>query len=187
MPMNVAGRQISNGALAVSGGLVVGLIATLLPWHSTTIPTLLGANSGGHNAFGYWSGWIFFLAVLVGLVLIGMRTLAPQVSIPALPFTDSMIQLGIGVVMLLCAVLWLVTGGGYASVYAVYSHLTGYSSGPSIGVFVAIIAGIVVTAGGYLMKADPQPVTAPLASHPALSSSRPPAMPPPAAPPPPTA
>jgi hypothetical protein len=179
VPLNVAGRQVSNGALAVSGGLVVGLISTVLPWHSTTIPTAFGANSGGHNAFGYWSGWLFFLAVLGGLVLIGMRTFAPQVRIPALPFTDSMIQLGIGVVMLLCALLWLVTGGGYASVYAVYSHLAGYSSGPSIGVFIAIIAGAVVTAGGYLMKADPQPATAPLASHQALSSSPPP--PPPSA------
>jgi hypothetical protein len=61
--LNVAGKQMSNGALAVAGGLVVGLVDTFLPWHTTTFPTVLGSQSGGHDALGYRSGWVFFLAV----------------------------------------------------------------------------------------------------------------------------
>jgi len=128
--MNVAGKHLSHGALAVAAGLVVGVVDTFLPWHSTTVPTFDGLTSGGHDALGYWSGWIFFLAILVGLALFVLRTFVPQVSIPALPFTDAMIYVGIGVVMLLCALLWLVTGGGYSGVYAEFSGLAGYSSGP---------------------------------------------------------
>jgi hypothetical protein len=107
-----------------------------------------------------------------------LRTFVPQVNIPALPFTDAMIYLGIGVVMILCALLWLVTGGGYAGLYDQYASLAGYSSGPSFGVFIGIIAAAGVAVGGYLAKADPQPATAPLSAH--QTQSAPPPPPPPA-------
>jgi hypothetical protein len=71
--LNVAGKQMSNGALAVAGGLVVGLVDTFLPWHTTTFPTVLGSQSGGHDALGYWSGWVFFLAVIVGIAMFAIR------------------------------------------------------------------------------------------------------------------
>jgi hypothetical protein len=175
--MNVAGKQLSNGALVVAGGLVVGLVDTFLPWHSTSIPVAFGIDSGSHDALGYWSGWLFFLAILVGIALFVMRTFVPQVSIPALPFTDAMVYAGIGVVMLLCALLWLATGGGYAGLYDQYAAEAGYSSGPSFGVFVGIIAAAAVAIGGYLAKSDPQPATAPLSSHQAPSAPPPPPPP----------
>jgi hypothetical protein len=97
-----------------------------------------------------------------------------------------MIYLGVGVVMLLCALLWLATGGGYGSVYDQYAALAGYASGPSIGVFLGFITAAAVAAGGYLTKSDPQPATRPLSSYqPSWTPTPPPAMPPPAAPPPP--
>jgi hypothetical protein len=178
VPLNVAGKQLSNGAIVVAGGLVVALIDTFLPWHSTSVPVAFGVDSGSHDALGYWSGWIFCLAILVGIALFVLRTFAPQVSIPALPFTDAMIYLGIGIVMLLCALLWLVTGGGYAGLYDQYAAEAGYSSGPSFGVFIGIIAAAAVAVGGYLAKADPQPATAPLSTH--QTQSAPPPPPPPA-------
>lgn len=187
MPLNVSGKQMSNGALAVAGGLVVGIVDTFLPWHSTTYSSVYVADGGSHDALGYWSGWLFFLAAIIGVVLFGVRTFAPQVSMPALPFTDAVIYLALGVVMLLCALLWLVTGGGYASVYAYLRDLPGYSTGPSVGVFIGILAGAVVSVGGYLVKAEPQPATKPLSSYQSPSSpssTPPPAMPPPAPPPP---
>jgi hypothetical protein len=173
VPLNVAGKQVSDGALTVAAGLVVGIIDTFLPWHSTTIPTAFGSDSGGHDALGYWSGWLFFLVLLVGVVLLVMRTFVPQVAIPALPFMDWMIYAGIGVVALLCALLWLATGGGYSNVYASYSNLPGYSSGPSFGLFIGIIAAAAVAVGGYLMKSDPQPATKPLSAYQSPSSSPP--------------
>ncbi len=187
MPLNVAGKQVSNGAVVVAGGLVVGLVDTFLPWHTTTFPAALGGATGGHDALGYWSGWLFFLAVLVGIALFAVRTFV-QGSIPALPFTDATIYLGVGVVMIVCALLWLVTGGGYGSVYDQYATLAGYSSGPSIGVFLGVITAAAVGVGGYLMNSDPQPATRPLSSYqPSSTPAPPPAMPPLAAPqPPPT-
>lgn len=59
MPLNVAGKTLSNGALAVAGGLVVGLVDTVLPWHSTTIPVAF-------PSFGVFLGIIAAAVVAVG-------------------------------------------------------------------------------------------------------------------------
>jgi hypothetical protein len=181
VPINLAGRQESNGALLLIGGLIVGPASTLLPWHTTSVGTAYGVFSGSHDAFGYWSGWIFLLAALVGLALLVARRFVPPATIPTLPLADPLVQLGAGVVMLLSALLWLVTGGGYVPQATSFSDAVSYSSGPSVGVFIGIIAGAAVVAGGYLMKADPQPATAPRSSHQSLSTSPPPAPPPPPA------
>jgi hypothetical protein len=191
VPLNVAGKQVSDGALLVAGGAVVGIVDTFLPWHSTTIPTSFLTTtyaSGGHDALGYWSGWIFFLVLLVGIALFVMRTFVPQVAIPALPFPDWLIYTEIGVVALLCALLWLATGGGYSDFYAQYSALPGYSSGPSFGLFIGIIAAVTVAAGGYLTKSEPQPATKRLSAYPSPSApAAPPAPSSPPAPPAPSA
>jgi hypothetical protein len=165
MPLNVAGKPLSNGALAVGGGLIVALVDTFLPWYTTVFPTVYGLSSGGHDALGYWSGWLFFLAILVGIALFVARNFVPQAGIPALPFTDAMIYAGLGVVMILCALLWLVIGGGKSDLYAQIANLQGLSWGPSFGVFIGIIAAAAVGVGGYLMRAVPQPATKPSRPH----------------------
>jgi hypothetical protein len=155
MPLNVAGKPLSNGALAVGGGLIVALVDTFLPWHTTVFPTVYGLSSRGQDALGFWSGWLFFLAVLVGIALFVVRNFVPQAGISALPFTDAMIYAGLGVVMILCALLWLVTGGWNSALYAQIANLSGISSGPNFGVFIGIIAAAAVGVGGYLMRAVP--------------------------------
>jgi hypothetical protein len=124
-------------------------------------PTVYGLSSGGHDALGYWSGWLFFLAVLVGIALFVVRNFVPQAGIPALPFTDAMIYAGLGVVMILCALLVLVTGGGNSDLYAQLPLPEGVSWGPNFGVFIGIIAAAALGVGGYLMRAVPQPATKP--------------------------
>jgi hypothetical protein len=90
-----------------------------------------------------------------------VRNFVPQAGIPALPFTDAMIYAGLGVVMILCALLVLVTGGGNSDLYAQLPLPEGVSWGPNFGVFIGIIAAAAVGVGGYLMRAVPQPATKP--------------------------
>jgi hypothetical protein len=75
--------------------------------------------------------------------------------------------------MVVMALLWLVLGAP-----ASYSEV-GFSAGVSFGLFVGVIAGIAVVAGGFLKRADPQPATKPFSSYQSQST------PPPSAPPPP--
>jgi hypothetical protein len=171
LPLTVAGKRLSNGALVVGAGLVVGVIDSFLPWHSTTVIDRFGAVSNGfHGALGYWSGWIFFLAALAGVVLFAIR-LSPSVVRLALPWTDALIYLVIGMVMCLCAVLWFVTSGGYATAYLAYQSLPGYQSAPSFGVFVGILLGGAVAAGGQQMRAELQPAIKRLSSYEAPPTS----------------
>lgn len=155
----VAGRNFSNGDAAIGVGLVVSLIAVFLPWYSVSancngIVGCAGFNySASVGALSYWSGWLFFLALLAGLALFVIRSFAPSVNMPALPQTDAMLYTIIGVFMAVMAILWLLLGSGTTVSGA------GYSAGPSFGLFIGLVAAIVVAVGGYLKRADPQPAT----------------------------
>src|SRR5579872_237484 len=98
--MDIAGKKFSNGDLAIAGGLVVAFIAVFLPWYSATEneSALCGGLPGCSNesfstsvsAFGLWAGWLFFLAVIVGIALFVLRTFVPGVNV-ALPVVDNLI------------------------------------------------------------------------------------------------
>jgi hypothetical protein len=173
--MNVAGKKLSNGDIAVGAGLIVGFISVFLPWYSASFSgeAGFGGFSTSVGGLSYWSGWFFFLAVIVGIALFILRTFVPTVALPAMPLDDAMIYLILGAVMVVMALLWLVAGapGG--------SSGPGYSVGISFGLIIGIIAGAAVLAGGFLKRSDPQPVTKPMSSY------QTPSAPPPSAPPPP--
>ena len=177
--MNIAGKKLSNGDLTVGVGLIIGLIALFLPWYSYTSSdngiagvTAGFSYSGSVGGLNYWTGWFFFLFVLIGLALIILRTFVPSVAIPALPLNDSMTYIVCGAVMVVAALLWLVIGapGSYSG--------PGFSAGVSFGLFIGLIAGIAVAAGGYLKRTDPQPATKPLSSYQTPTSPPPPPPPP---------
>jgi hypothetical protein len=65
-----------------------------------------------------------------------------------------------GVVLLLTAVALLAYGGGVSGSGLGYS----YSSGISIGFFVALITAVAIAVGGWLTKSQVQPATAPLST-----------------------
>jgi hypothetical protein len=177
--MNIAGKKLSNGDIVVGAGLIIGLIALFLPWYSYSssdngIAGVTGgfSYSGSVSGLNYWTGWFFFLAVLIGLALIILRTFVPTVAIPALPLNDSMTYIVLGAVMAVAALLWLVIGAP-----ASFSG-PGYSAGVSFGLFIGLITGIAVAVGGYLKRSDPQPATKPLSAYQTPSSSPPPPPPP---------
>ena len=156
MPV-VAGRNYSNGDTAIGVGLVVALIAVFLPWYSVSancsgIPDCAGLNySVSANALNDWPGWLFFLALLAGLVLYVLRTFVPSVSVPALPQSDAVLYMAIGAFMVVMAVLWLLLHSSGASG-------PGFSAGPSFGLFIGLIAAVAVAAGGFLKRSEPQVV-----------------------------
>jgi len=150
----VAGRNYTNGDAAIGVGLIVALVATFLPWYSFSYscggsPLCGTLANGSVSALNDWPGWLFFLAVLAGLALFIIRTFVPTVTLPTMPQPDAILFAGLGVFMAVMALLWLLThtNGGSGP---------GYSYGPSFGLFIGIIAGIVVAVGGYLKRSEPQ-------------------------------
>jgi len=170
--MNIAGKKLSNGDVAIGAGLIVGLIALFLPWYGFTESFSGFSSSGSVGGLNYWSGWFFFLAVLVGLALFILRTFVPSIAIPALPMNDAMTYMVVGAVMVVTALLWLLLGapGSYSA--------PGFSSGISFGLIIGLIAGVAVLAGGFLKRSDRQRATKPLSSY-QTPTAAPPAAPPP--------
>ena len=168
MPAQIGGKTYSNGELAIGGGLILALINYFIPWwwsssysySGSSIAGLGGSSaSAGIGGFGYWEGVIGFIVLLVLIALFAVRTFAPQV-IPALPVQDYLIYAVGGVVLLLTAVALLAYGGGVSGSGLGYS----YSSGISIGFFVALITAVAIAVGGWLTKSQVQPATAPLST-----------------------
>ncbi|GAC1343219.1 MAG: hypothetical protein NVSMB29_15710 [Candidatus Dormibacteria bacterium] len=151
----VAGRTFTNGDTAVGAGLIVGLIALFLPWYSASSNGgVAGFNfSVSVNGFSHWTGLLYLLAVLVGLALFVVRHFVPTVKVPELPQPDAMLYLAIGAFMAVMAILYLLLGSGTTV------SGPGYSAGPSFGLFIGLIAGIAVAAGGFLKRSEPQQVT----------------------------
>jgi hypothetical protein len=158
MPLEVAGRKFSNGDALVGGGLIVAFITVFLPWYSTSVQLGGFSSSGSVGGLGLWAGWLFFLVAIVGIVLFVFRNFVSSVNMPALPQTDAIIFLIVGIALVVLGILWLLTGGGTTA------SGPGYSAGPSFGLFIGLIAGAVVAVGGFLKRSDPQPATRPLGS-----------------------
>ena len=173
--IDVAGRKLGTSDILVGAGLILALIDTFLPWYSASfncngIPGCAGlSTSASSNGFNYWSGVLFFIVVLLGLAFWLLRTFAPTVNLPQMPLTDAVIYMVVGVFLALMAVIYLIATPGGASG-------PGYSVGASFGLWIGIIVGVAVAAGGFLKRTEPQPATRPFSSY--GSSSSPPPPPP---------
>jgi hypothetical protein len=156
---------------AVGGWLAVAVVGALVPWQTTMSSSGCGlggvcgwvsgpnsvytfAFSAGPKSFGFW-GWVVFFAVTgVGFAVFELNRHFPQVQIPLLHLIGERFYRGVGVVLLISALLGasstssttslVDSGGGAASVRFV--------TGPSVCLWVGFIAAVALCRGGYLFK-----------------------------------
>jgi hypothetical protein len=117
MSVDVAGKRLSYGV--AGAGLIVGFVDAFLPWRSVSIPygyvcsairqcvVETGAFNGSHSAFLYWPGWVFFISVLAGLVLLCLRTFLPHVTISPMPSTDAPVYTIVAAVAVGVGAFWM--------------------------------------------------------------------------------
>ena len=152
--------KLSRGT-QVAGVAAIVLLICHLPALGQGGGSFLGVSqSASQNGFDYLLGWLAFLCAVGVLVVIGIELFAPQVTLPAAP---SLIILALGAMAIFCTgwhVLFLSdevdkakqvadalnTGTDDAAGDAAAS----FDAGRAWGVFVALIAAIGVTVGGYL-------------------------------------
>jgi hypothetical protein len=141
--------RISLGTKVAGIAAVVLLIATLFfPW--------AGVGPYSQSGTDYALGWIAVLAALAIIAVIAIELFAPQVTLPAAP---SLIIIALGAIAIFCTgwhVLFVADevsqvndlaeaindAGGGANVDA--------EAGRKWGVFVAFLAAVGATVGGYL-------------------------------------
>ena len=100
-------------------------------------------------------GWAF-IAVLLFIVsgawillpMLGVQVKGILASLPP-NFTESRVVMGVGVVALLCTIMFMITDGPSATGLGI-SARTVYSEHTS-----ALIVSIAIVAGGYLLQSEP--------------------------------
>ena len=123
-------RRTSGGDRMLLVGSAVLLLALLLPWWDD--------GAGAHaNGFHDW-GWLSFLSLVPVLALFGLRNLVTEPRLPELSVSDPAAYMIGGAVEIAGAVVfWL-------------ANNTRIVGGVKYGVFVAVVAGAVTVAAGYL-------------------------------------
>jgi hypothetical protein len=127
---------------------IVGLIISFLPWYSVSYSGFASASESAWHGWGFLAALLFIVAgVWVLLPLVGVQVRGILASLPP-TVTEARLVMGIGVVALICTILFMVTQGPSVSV-------AGLSAGPSIGAYLGIVVSIAIIAGGYLMQSEP--------------------------------
>lgn len=145
MSMNIGEQfnKLSLGEKIIGIAAILLFIDSFLPWFKYD----LGPFGGDVNKSG-WSGdgAIFsLLAIVLALLMLAQIALTrfATVQMPALPagVTWGKVHLGAGVAVLLLIALRFLLGESTA----------GFDADRSFGLFIAIILGIALAAGGFLM------------------------------------
>jgi hypothetical protein len=149
---------MSRGSQVAGISAVVLLVATFLPWVSVEFGPLSESGSG----FGEFAlGKLAALCALLIIAVIAIETFAPQVTLPAAP---SLIIIALGVLAIIF-VGWhvLFLPDEFDQVNSAVDDALGdaggdlgldIDAGRAWGVFVAFIAAIGATVGGYLKLSE---------------------------------
>jgi hypothetical protein len=130
----------------IAGGGIAYLIFMFLPWYG--IDTGFGSVDN--------TGWDYFLGGILPLILIAIMVahvlvtaLSPSTKIPDLPLPWSQVHLLAGAVAAILVVLRLVIGSD-----DIGSVDTGVDLDRKVGLFLALVAALVVAVGGFLKSQD---------------------------------
>jgi len=147
-------KKLTTGQMVALGGGVLMFIALFLPWFTQRIsqPEYGVAFSNSGNAFDFTLGWLGSLLVLGAAVLIALKAFANLKSgAGALKLEHfALVLAGVGTLLIL---IKLIIGAGPSPEEAlVLGPYYGVSRGA--GVFIALIAGLAVSAGSYLVMKE---------------------------------
>ena len=142
-------KRLTGRDRMIAGGAAVAFVAGFLPWWGYTGPlSLYGASVSGWSAgFSAWAGTLLLTAAGVYLVARRMGASIPSPYVGPAVLVAGVAALG----LLLVVVRWL-------TLPRVQGGLAG-SIGARYGIWVAIVAGAVETAGAVLeLRASGEPL-----------------------------
>lgn len=144
-------NRLKFGDLIAGGGAVVLFISLFLDWYKVSVKGFGDVGSAGGNAFDALGIGPLFL-LLVALVVIGIviaRALGAK--LPELPVPLGTVILGLGALATLYILFrLLVLPDG--DVPAAVSDAVDF--GRSIGIFLALLSALAITAGGFLSSRE---------------------------------
>jgi hypothetical protein len=139
--------KVSRNDWIVVGGFILAFVGTLGAWYTVHVDILGQKASASVNGWhGAYLGWLVFLLCLAAAVLALSKALNVSLPLPA-----PVLILGCGAVSALLVLIRLVIvpGAGFAA------GVAGVHVGRGWGIWITLIATIVVAVGGLLKNAEP--------------------------------
>lgn len=138
--------KLTTADKLIAGGGIAYLIFMFLPWYGYDFPGGDFSNSG----WDYFLGGIIPLLLIVVMVAhVLITAMAPDTKVPDLPVPWSQVHLIAGVAAAVIVLLRLLIVSD-----EVGSFDTGIDMDRKFGLFLALIAAIVVAAGGFLKSQE---------------------------------
>jgi hypothetical protein len=131
----------------VVGSAAVAFISLFLPWYSGSVLGYSFSVSGWSTQYG-WLGAILVIAAGVYLVL--DRSGVKVVSINGSPALTEIAASGLGALIIIIRIVTLPGGSAGAGLYS-------FSYGPSVGIILALLAGIVAAGAAFATMRQAQP------------------------------
>ncbi|MGD0441805.1 MAG: hypothetical protein ABSB52_14420 [Acidimicrobiales bacterium] len=124
-------KKFSRRDWAIVGAAGLGFICLFLPWYGWSAGPYSFSVSGWSTSYGWLGG---LLIIVAGVYLALLRS---DVDLAKMPLTPAVVVLGAAALGTLIVVLrWITLPSGHLG-------LVGYSYGPSVGIYLTIVAGIV--------------------------------------------
>jgi hypothetical protein len=127
-------KKLSTLDRGVAGAALIALISLFLPWYGASSTLYSVSVSGFSTSYG-WLGGLLLVASGVFLLLVRSGS-----NLPKLPAGPAVIVLGASLLgTVIVAIRWLTLPRGSVGT----GGATYYSYGPRVGIFIALIVGIV--------------------------------------------
>lgn len=131
--------RLSTASKIAGGAAVVLLISTFLEWLHVSFAGIAGGGASGFSAYSF--GKLTALAAAIVIALVVMEAMAVSVSLPLAP----------ALIIVICGGLSVIFAGYHIFSTPVdsISGIGGIDAGASFGVYLATLAAVAVTYGGW--------------------------------------
>lgn len=127
-------KKLSRIDQVIAGAGVLALIALFLPWYGVSVTGYSASVSGWSTSYG-WLGALLIVAAGAAVILQRSAT-----QMPRLPVGPAVLVLGLSVIGTVVVILrWATLPRGSGGV----AGIAGYSYGPRVGIWIALIVGVV--------------------------------------------
>jgi len=136
-------KKLSRNDWIVVVGVVLAFIAMFLHWYKVSA---MGFSASGGSGWDENLAVLAFIITLVAGVLVMLKAFGANLK---LPVAEGLAVMALGAVSVLFVLIKFIDKPGGGS-----SYLGSIKIGYSIGIFVALIAAVVVTVGGFLKNSE---------------------------------
>ncbi len=137
----------------VTGGSIVAIISSFLPWYSITFSTSLLTNVSNTVTITAWSAWPGIIAIISSILCLGLA-IARILKIGLPPLRDILLYYIFAIASIIGALIYWISpqSGNQNQQFQQLFNMVGVqvSMGPGVGIFLCLVSSAAIIIGNYL-------------------------------------